>query len=361
MASGSDKRVLCLAALENRSPGPEGVGDSEECCGDSADFVRLDPVEPIACNDSLCESLPRMVDSVDTGWTDEMHSSYLDTMEATFVKKMYEKEYCAVDLCGESPREQENQDPDSAESKLSYPSPFEGFKIWQKGNWHSPPCCNRTPKVAFTNVLESPWVQHFRRRLHPQEQGPSMSHMNEPVTIRKGNKASGSKHQFVSNRTKASCAKVHNKLWPYDRQQPNVPSGCSQHRKPHLLENMTHSFAMFAPERNVKDSPSVANPLMQNLSEPQNFHEDVAKGKVTTKRKADDNAGCGSQNDQVVPFLGEVNADKTGVHSYFCNGGLSPNKIDLSVNCTNAMNKSADRLHKPKTLRSAAPEDRNRT
>ena len=45
-------------------------------------------------------------------------------IEASFVKKMYDKEYCALDLCDQAPKELENLDPDSAESRLNFPSPF---------------------------------------------------------------------------------------------------------------------------------------------------------------------------------------------------------------------------------------------
>mgnify|MGYP006889235147 FL=1 len=39
-------------------------------------------------------------DSLATGWTDDKHRSYLTFMEENFVKDMYEREYCAVDVCG---------------------------------------------------------------------------------------------------------------------------------------------------------------------------------------------------------------------------------------------------------------------
>ena len=45
-------------------------------------------------------------------------------IEVSFVKTMYDKEYCALDLCGQAPKELENLDPDSAESRLNFPSPF---------------------------------------------------------------------------------------------------------------------------------------------------------------------------------------------------------------------------------------------
>ena len=67
---------------------------------------------------------PRILDSPDTEWTNENHNSYLDSIEAYFVKKMYDKEYCALDLCGPAPKEPENIDPDSIESRLNFPSPF---------------------------------------------------------------------------------------------------------------------------------------------------------------------------------------------------------------------------------------------
>lgn len=39
-------------------------------------------------------------DPLTTYWTDDKHRSYLTFMEENFVKDMYEREYCAVDVCG---------------------------------------------------------------------------------------------------------------------------------------------------------------------------------------------------------------------------------------------------------------------
>lgn len=36
-------------------------------------------------------------------WTDDMHCSYLNFMEEEFVKNLYRREYCALDVCGRSP------------------------------------------------------------------------------------------------------------------------------------------------------------------------------------------------------------------------------------------------------------------
>lgn len=71
--------------------------------------------EPVdACADNTIMQQP--ADSVDTTWTDEKHSSYLNSIEATFVQKMYDKEYCSLDVCGHSSYSSVNLEQECVES-----------------------------------------------------------------------------------------------------------------------------------------------------------------------------------------------------------------------------------------------------
>eukprot|EP00897_Mesotaenium_endlicherianum_P006249 jgi/Mesen1/5652/ME000286S04864 len=40
------------------------------------------------------------IDCLDSNWTDSDHQSYLSCIEASFVEKMYQKQFCEIDLCG---------------------------------------------------------------------------------------------------------------------------------------------------------------------------------------------------------------------------------------------------------------------
>ncbi|KAH7429415.1 hypothetical protein KP509_09G046900 [Ceratopteris richardii] len=68
----------------------------------------------------------KALDSQATAWTDSKHSSYLDFMEQNFVRDLYDREYCALDLCGQqAERHADSEDIhelDTAQSR--FPDPF---------------------------------------------------------------------------------------------------------------------------------------------------------------------------------------------------------------------------------------------
>ncbi|MCO5547160.1 hypothetical protein L7F22_000603 [Adiantum nelumboides] len=101
--------------------------------------------------------------SFNSMWTDSKHSSYLDFMEQNFVRDLYKREYCALDVCGQPsqrrPHVDESYDPDSAESRTPVAfGPLE-FKVWENGNWTWR--VDSKLKVQPWTLLSNPWVKHF--------------------------------------------------------------------------------------------------------------------------------------------------------------------------------------------------------
>lgn len=100
------------------------------------------------------------------GWTDDKHSSYLNSVEANFVRNMYEREFCSVDVCGHAPECTDSSEMDCTESQLASfcdgaaSCPAE-FKAWRNGGWQSV-ACDRLPLESPAAVLRNPWIQHFR-------------------------------------------------------------------------------------------------------------------------------------------------------------------------------------------------------
>lgn len=101
-------------------------------------------------------------ESGDTTWTDDKHSSYLDSIEATFVQKMYGKEYCSLDLCGHSCHSSVSLDQACVESPpfcLNMRKPHE-----QEIAGVLPFKAPTRPWLLAPSVLASPWIQHFKAK-----------------------------------------------------------------------------------------------------------------------------------------------------------------------------------------------------
>lgn len=80
-----------------------------------------------ACSTSSVTSVEEVNDRIDQEiWTDDRHSSYLSSMEEMFVRNLYDKEYCAVDICGEAATR------DCVESKPS----CSFYEMLSNGYWH---------------------------------------------------------------------------------------------------------------------------------------------------------------------------------------------------------------------------------
>lgn len=102
-------------------------------------------------------------DSLESNWTDDQHSSYLNFMEETFVKEMYERQYCALDVCGQAPHHDDLEDPNCAESLMLADFGSTKFKSCQYGDWRQIVYAKRPmPASNPLALLKNPWVQHFR-------------------------------------------------------------------------------------------------------------------------------------------------------------------------------------------------------
>eukprot|EP00249_Psilotum_nudum_P009492 c21969_g2_i1 orf=228-1409(+) len=116
------------------------------------------------------DTVLRMLDSPGTSWTDEKHSSYLNAIEEAFVRKMYDGEYCALDLCGRAAPNEDSSDQDCVESRPSSESwafsYCKEFKALQWEGQHSvtftKPLQLQIPTSSPLAVLSDPWIKHFR-------------------------------------------------------------------------------------------------------------------------------------------------------------------------------------------------------
>jgi len=261
------------------------------------------------------------VDSPDTEWTDEKHSSYLDSIEASFVKKMYDNEYCALDLCGQAPKEPENLDPDSAESRLNFPSPFNEFKIWQKGCWQKPPHFDKFQQSTVPTVLGSPWIQHFRKLVSSNKRPVSLSSVHESLGTGAQKGAVMLKHpgntstaiEKASNVGQGTCAWHH-------RLQSNYtgsPSLCGKRDLSSVYDKKFNVSATAITDRNIDDEAKVGRSQGNNLlGADHNFEGSARRERNVKILKVNVVGGCSSSKDQVVPLLGNFNAVEAGDCNY---------------------------------------------
>lgn len=317
--------------------------DSEDdgCSGDSGGFVRTEGLDnvpethrllasPSASRgagvgvssntdgqDSASNSFPRMVDSPDTEWTDEKHSSYLDSIEASFVKKMYDKEYCALDLCGQAPKEPENLDPDSAESRLNFPSPFNEFKVWQKGCWQKPTYFDKCQQSAVPTVLGSPWVQHFRKLVSSNKRAVPLSSVNESWSSGAQKGAVMLKHPGNTSTDIEKAPNVGQRTFAWHhRLQSNCtsfPSICGKRELSAVYDKKFIVSATAITDQNIDDEVKVERSRGNNLLDTDHNFEGNGRGEKNSKNsknlKVNVDGGCSSSKDQVVPLLGSEAGD----------------------------------------------------
>ncbi|KAK4745680.1 hypothetical protein SAY87_011992 [Trapa incisa] len=97
-------------------------------------------------------------DSMPMEWTDEKHSLYLKSIEASFVNQLYDSLDC---------HQQHRQSPSSSKT-LFKPncSPSGQFKVLRDGFWHevnfSRPRLQRNQADECHCFLASPWIKHFK-------------------------------------------------------------------------------------------------------------------------------------------------------------------------------------------------------
>ncbi|KAG6542736.1 hypothetical protein Mapa_015811 [Marchantia paleacea] len=119
--------------------------------------------------DTSINTAPRVEGSAGKAWTDDKHCSYLNSIEATFVRSLLKQDYGTVDMS--------EQDQDCVESRPMDPSylayhhgPGELFTSLQRGCYDQREYYR--PHYIFAPsshpaVLASPWIQHFNPRIAP--------------------------------------------------------------------------------------------------------------------------------------------------------------------------------------------------
>ncbi|KAF7142049.1 hypothetical protein RHSIM_Rhsim06G0050200 [Rhododendron simsii] len=110
----------------------------------------------------LCQDSPAR-DSIPTEWTDEKHSLYLKSMEASFVNELYS----SFDLLGWRSQREHSSDPKLSGKKHASSCTSSGqFKVLQSGCWGNINFArheSQLEKAEGTGViLANPWIRHFR-------------------------------------------------------------------------------------------------------------------------------------------------------------------------------------------------------
>ncbi|GLJ55897.1 hypothetical protein SUGI_1200080 [Cryptomeria japonica] len=292
-----------------------------ECCGDSGDLIRAEEVawhsdfkrgESTSSNsggqdDCANNSVPELVDSLETEWTDEKHSSFLDSIEASFVKKMYDRDYCSLDLCGQSPKEIEALDPDSAESRLDFPFPFNEFKIWQKGCWRTLPYADKSQHFSFLRVGGSTWIQHFRAPASKNQAVPA-STVNESLR-------NGTVKRVVMLKHLGPTSAVMEK-------PPNASQGihtwCHRLQSNHSCRPQSnYSGSAKGTDWNFKgDAITEMSQWNTSREADENLEDHPERESSPKKQKVNVHGVCKSPEDQVVPFLRSANAKEAGDCNY---------------------------------------------
>ncbi|CAN6721571.1 unnamed protein product [Malus baccata var. baccata] len=111
---------------------------------------------------------PALAETMSTEWTDEKHSMYLKSMEASFVSQLYN----SMDSRGRS-----SQKRNSLHPKLSKQPQFNSrassgqFKILRGGCWQKINFVRAEAEAnkADEDLLANPWVVHFRSAGKPKE------------------------------------------------------------------------------------------------------------------------------------------------------------------------------------------------
>ncbi|XP_065042938.1 cold-regulated protein 27-like isoform X1 [Musa acuminata AAA Group] len=105
----------------------------------------------------------RLVDSLSNGWTDEKHTLFLNSIEASFVNDLYNGEYHSKAFLGQLSR---------IKTHKGSCGPYENdlksgqFKVLQTGCWASLGFDGDNNHASMENgslpLSANPWIQHFR-------------------------------------------------------------------------------------------------------------------------------------------------------------------------------------------------------
>ncbi|XP_039009726.1 cold-regulated protein 27-like [Hibiscus syriacus] len=102
-----------------------------------------------------------MTESTSTEWTDEKHSLYLKSMEASFVNQLYD----SMSSLGWNSKEKLPGSKSSRKTHCISPGQFKVLRggCWKKINFESPGF-QLNKRDSSRSFVASPWIQHFRSR-----------------------------------------------------------------------------------------------------------------------------------------------------------------------------------------------------
>uniref|UniRef100_A0A2C9U0I8 Cold regulated protein 27 n=1 Tax=Manihot esculenta TaxID=3983 RepID=A0A2C9U0I8_MANES len=107
-------------------------------------------------------------ESVSTEWTDEKHSLYLKSMEASFVDQLYN----SMNLLGVQVQDKMSNPKLSQQVHCNAHVPSGQFKVLQDGCWKKINFRKTDSHVNMANephgLLINPWIQHFKSARKPQ-------------------------------------------------------------------------------------------------------------------------------------------------------------------------------------------------
>ncbi|XP_062159451.1 cold-regulated protein 27 isoform X2 [Alnus glutinosa] len=154
----------------------------------------------VSCDTKDPASLGNLVtESLSTEWTDEKHSLYLNSMEASFVNQLYE----SMDLLGFC----RSSDPTYSRKKhFSTLTPSGQFKVHRNGNWQRinfERAANLQLKKADGSdvFLENPWIQHYRTRCVP--------HVVASADLRKNGASTSQALDLIGNKAACYSKQIH--------------------------------------------------------------------------------------------------------------------------------------------------------
>ncbi|GAB4852151.1 hypothetical protein Ancab_016341 [Ancistrocladus abbreviatus] len=187
-------------------------------------------------------------------WTDEKHSLYLKSMEASFVDQLYN----SMDLLCRHRKKEHHSTMRSSKHINSHMS--DQFKVHKHGRWQQLNFGRAEPLPEETDghhlILANPWIKHFRAGGKP----------DIPLTVSQENIASGS--------------------------QPVYRGGKMEFA--HMSANISMQFAVSSHHQDCLNSN-------EEVSD-QNFADEEGTDEVYRTKRLRTSESAAPSNDQVVPF-----------------------------------------------------------
>ncbi|KAK9112776.1 hypothetical protein Scep_020295 [Stephania cephalantha] len=98
-------------------------------------------------------------------WTDEKHSLYLNYMETSFVRKLYNHEYCSAGSHSWNPKRKNMLDPNSWQKLNANNANSDHFDMLQSRCWRKHNFEKAQPKARIADESSdsaNPWVERFK-------------------------------------------------------------------------------------------------------------------------------------------------------------------------------------------------------